>query len=81
VARLLRRVRWREPLRWRHCHQQQHAAICTHACAMLCPHTRPAVCPTQGLKVLFAFEEAIGFMFPDVGLVSVCVCVSRAGLQ
>lgn len=25
----------------------------------------------QGLKVLFAFEEAIGFMFPDVGMVSV----------
>lgn len=24
----------------------------------------------QGLKVLFAFEEAIGFMFPDVGMVS-----------
>ncbi len=23
----------------------------------------------QGLKVLFAFEEAIGFMFPDVGMV------------
>lgn len=24
----------------------------------------------QGLRVLFAFEEAIGFMFPDVGMVS-----------
>lgn len=24
----------------------------------------------QGFKVLFAFEEAIGFMFPDVGMVS-----------
>lgn len=23
----------------------------------------------QGLRVLFAFEEALGFMFPDIGLV------------
>jgi hypothetical protein len=31
----------------------------------------------QGFKVLFAFEEAIGFMFPDVGMVSGCCRVLR----
>ena len=33
----------------------------------------------QGLKVLFAVEEAIGFMFPDVGMVSGNGC--QAALQ
>lgn len=34
----------------------------------------------QGKRVLFAFEEAIGFMFPDVGMVRRVPCAACSGL-